>query len=143
MMTERTAGCRCGQLKMHATGEPIRNSICHCAACRSRTGSAFAWNTTWAEDAVRQEGVSKRWSRTGDSGNPISYEFCPECGATVAYRVAMRAGTVSIPVGAFADPDFPPPFIQVYTDGQVPWNRVDVPVDAPQPGKQPVPRSGG
>jgi hypothetical protein len=61
----------------------------------------------------------------------------------VLYRVSMRAGTVSIPVGAFADPDFPPPFIQVYVDGKVPWTDVDVPVDAPQPGAGRVPRSGG
>ncbi|MDO6413705.1 GFA family protein [Sphingomonas sp. BIUV-7] len=141
-MTERTASCRCGQLKAYAAGEPIRNSICHCAACRARTGSAFAWNTTWPAAAVRQEGISKTWSRIGDSGNPIEYELCPDCGATVLYRVAMRAGTVSIPVGAFGDPDFPPPSIQVYVDGKVPWADVGVTVDMPQPGAQAVPRSG-
>jgi hypothetical protein len=130
-------------LKAHAEGEPIRNSICHCAACRSRTGSAFAWNTTWPEAAVRVEGQAKSWSRMGDSGNPITYDFCPECGATITYRVAMRPGSVSIPVGAFGDPDFPPPFIQVYTDGKVPWTDVNVRVDTPQPGKTEVPRSGG
>jgi hypothetical protein len=92
---------------------------------------------------VRQEGQSRRWSRRGDSGAPIDYELCPDCGATVLYRVTMRAGTVSIPVGAFADPDFPPPLIQVYIDGKVPWTGVDVPVGPPQPGAQKVPRSGG
>lgn len=142
-VTNRTASCRCGQLKVHAQGEPVRDSICHCAACRARTGSALAWNTTWPEAAVRQEGRATRWSRIGDSGNPIDYDFCPECGATMLYRVAMRAGTVSIPAGAFGDPDFPPPTIQVYTDGAVPWLDVCVPIDAPQPGKQPVPRTPG
>lgn len=133
MMTERTAKCRCGQLKAHAAGEPIRNSICHCLACRARTGSAFSWNTTWPAAAVRREGISRQWTRLGDSGEPIDYEFCPDCGTTLLYRLAIRPGAVSIPASAFAQGDIPPPTVQVYTERTVAWAQVEAPLETPKP----------
>jgi hypothetical protein len=35
-----------------------------------------------------------------------STHFCPECGATVYFELAVVPGAVGIPVGAFADPSF-------------------------------------
>ena len=41
-MPTRLASCSCGQLTAQASGDPVRNSICHCLACQRRTGSPFA-----------------------------------------------------------------------------------------------------
>jgi hypothetical protein len=40
--------------------------------------------------------------------------FCPECGSTAFYRLDAIADVVAVPVGAFADPDFPQPRLSVY-----------------------------
>jgi hypothetical protein len=47
--------------------------------------------------------------RTADSGNAISFSFCPDCGATVYYVLQQFPDVVAVPIGAFADPTFPAP----------------------------------
>ena len=120
-MTERIATCRCGALTATCAGEPARISICHCLACKRRTGSAFSWNATYAETQVRTAGPAASYERPGDSGHINRYHFCPTCGATAFYTVGLRPGMVSIPVGAFADPDFPPPTVEVYAERRCLW----------------------
>ena len=102
-MTTRTATCSCGQLRAITTGEPIRVSVCHCHACQRRTGSVFGAQARFDRAHVVREGEGRDWTRVGDSGTPITFTFCPTCGATVWYVVAGHEDVVAIPVGAFAD----------------------------------------
>ena len=120
-MTTRTASCRCGQLRASATGEPVRVSVCHCLACQQRSGSAFAVQARWPVDQVSMEGQSKSWTRTADSSNRITYHFCPECGSTVHYSGGNFPDLVAIPLGAFADPQFPPPHFSVWEKRKHQW----------------------
>src|SRR6185503_8467405 len=99
-MTDRTASCRCGQLKAHVTGDPARVSVCHCLACQKRSGSAFTAQARFALDQVKIEGRSKDWVRTADSGRQVTYSFCPECGSNLYYTGGNFAGLIAIPLGA-------------------------------------------
>ena len=49
-------------------------------------------------------GRSKAWERVADSGHKATYQFCPDCGSTIAYIIEGWPGVVAVPVGAFADP---------------------------------------
>lgn len=120
-MTERTATCRCGQLRATCQGEPVRVSVCHCLECQKRSGSAFAVQARWPEAQVRLEGERRSWSRTADSGHIATYSFCPDCGSTLAYVIEGWPGVIAIPVGAFADPDFPAPGFSVYEHRKHDW----------------------
>ncbi|HVI05645.1 MAG TPA: GFA family protein [Sphingomicrobium sp.] len=121
-MTERTASCRCGQLKAITSGEPVRISVCHCLDCKKRSGSAFAVQARWPADKVHVEGRSKSWINISDSGNRLTFHFCPDCGSDVHYEIAGKfAGLVAIPLGAFADPDFPAPRFSVYEHRKHQW----------------------
>lgn len=117
-MVTRRAQCLCGQLSATCKGEPVRISVCHCLDCKRRTGSAFSYNVRFAEGDVSIEGRAKQFTRTGDQGGRIIYNFCPECGASVHYRIDTQPGVIAIPVGAFADPSFPPPFQSFYHDSR-------------------------
>jgi hypothetical protein len=120
-MTQRLASCSCGQLTAGTRGEPVRISICHCLACQRRTGSVFGAQARFPEDAVTIEGRSTEYARVGDEGTTARFHFCPECGATVYYRMDAVPGMVAIPVGAFADTGFPQPRVSVYGDRRHPW----------------------
>lgn len=117
-MNERTpvheASCSCGALTLTARGDPVRVSICHCLACQRRTGSAFGVQARFPRENVRIEGDASTYVRTGDGGSTITYHFCASCGATVWYRIDDAPDVVAVPVGAFADPTFPPPRFSVY-----------------------------
>lgn len=120
-MTTRTASCRCGQLSATATGDPVRVSACHCLTCQRRTGSALSVQARWPAEQVTITGQSTAWSRTADSGLSVTYHFCPACGSTVHYMTDHMPGLVAIPVGAFADPSFPPPRFSVWEQRKHVW----------------------
>ncbi|MGH8175399.1 MAG: GFA family protein [Steroidobacter sp.] len=120
-MTTRHAACRCGQLKAVAEGEPIRISMCHCLACQLRTGSVFGVQARFTRDNVRVDGRSSEYVRTADSGNRVIYHFCPDCGSTVHYSLEQFPDVIAIPVGAFADSNFPPPRYSVYESRRHAW----------------------
>src|SRR5918912_82679 len=116
-MDVRQASCSCGQLSLEAAGEPVRISMCHCLACQRRTGSAFGVQARFPAERVRIAGRSTEYVRISDEGEARTFSFCPECGATVYYRLATVPDVVAVPVGAFADPTFPTPRISVYGSG--------------------------
>lgn len=120
-MITRRAECACGQLAAICVGEPVRVSICHCLACKRRTGSAFSHNARFAIDAVAIEGRTKEYVRIADSGGRATFSFCPDCGATVLYRLDADPELIAIPAGAFADPRFPKPFLAFYDGRRCDW----------------------
>jgi hypothetical protein len=123
-MTHRTASCSCGQLTVAVTGEPVRVSVCHCLACQRRTGSVFGAQARFREEVVTISGQSTQYVRTAESGNKLTFHFCPVCGATVHYTNDSLAGFIGIPLGAFTDPSFPAPAFSVYERSMHSWVRV-------------------
>lgn len=120
-MLERTATCRCGQLSATCRGEPVRVSVCHCLACQKRSGSAFGAQARWANEHVTLTGKFREWTRTADSGNRVTYRFCPDCGSTVAYVIENWPGVTALPYGAFAGTEMPAPDFSVYDDRRHSW----------------------
>ena len=120
-MVQRQASCSCGQLSLIARGEPERISVCHCLACQRRTGSAFGAQARFPTEEVKVEGDSNTWSRTGESGGTATFHFCPECSAIVWWQPESMPELVYVPIGAFADPAFPPPTVSVYDERAHPW----------------------
>jgi hypothetical protein len=118
---KHVAACSCGTLTVTCEGDPVRVSICHCLACQRRTGSIFGVQARFPKSAVTIEGTSKEWVRVGDEGTHIHFNFCPTCGATVYYTAEWMADSIALPVGAFADPTFPPPRFAVYETRRHPW----------------------
>jgi len=123
-MTQRTATCRCGGPTATCTGEPVRVSVCHCLACQKRSGSAFAVQARWPHEQVELTGPFHEWTRIGESGKPATFRFCPTCGATLTFASASMPDLTAVPVGAFADPTFPPPRISVFEERMHPWTSV-------------------
>ncbi len=95
--------------------------MCHCLACQQRTGSAFSLQARFPAERVRIEGRASEYVRVSDAGEARSFSFCPACGATVSYRTADAPDLVAVPVGAFADPTFPPPTVSVHESRRHPW----------------------
>lgn len=120
-MIVREASCRCGALKAYCRGEPVRVSVCHCLACKRHTGSAFSYNATYPAERVDTHGPSASFTSVGDEGRWARFSFCPGCGSTVFYEIEMRPGMISVPVGGFANPDFPAPRFSVYEERKHGW----------------------
>jgi hypothetical protein len=125
-MTTRQSQCCCGQLRIACEGEPVRVSVCHCLECQRRTGSPFGFSAHYPRTQITAiEGRSSRYDRKGDSGNTVAFHFCPDCGSNVYWEPGGHPDRITIAVGGFADPGFPPPRHSVYEERKHSW--VDIP----------------
>jgi hypothetical protein len=127
--TTGRAACSCGQLSLAIEGDPFRVSMCHCLECQRRTGAVLSNQARYAGSQVRISGRSTAWTRRADSGNALTFHFCPVCGSTVYWTNSGFPDLVVVAVGAFADPAFPAPQIAVWEQCRHPW--VDLPPEVP------------
>jgi hypothetical protein len=126
----RTATCSCGQLKLSVDGEPRVVVVCHCLACQRRTGSVFASLASFATP-YRVTGTAMEYVRTGDHGASFRFRFCPVCGTTLFHtEEGYENRSVSVAVGAFADPSFPAPRVSVYDCRRHHWVELPAGVEA-------------
>ncbi|WP_202309243.1 GFA family protein [Mesorhizobium sp. L-8-10] len=122
-MPSRTASCSCGGLRIEVDGEPLGVGICHCLACQRRTGSVFAALASFPAP-FKVYGAATEYVRVGDMGARFVFRFCPICGTTVFHTEEGNDDTVSVAVGALADPGFQPPTVSVYDSRRHPWVRL-------------------
>lgn len=121
MSASRDASCSCGQLRVECFGPPASVSVCHCLECQKRTGSPFGAQARFPITKVRRWGRSQTYTRRGESGGQVEFQFCPECGATVFWQPDGLREFLMVALGSFADPSFPTPDREVYEDRAHGW----------------------
>ena len=122
----RKARCSCKEVEITLTSEPRRVYACSCTECQRTTGTAFAYRAIYSDAAiVSQKGELKSWRRTGTSGAWLEQYFCIECGSVLFMRAEALKDAISVSVGCFEDPDFPPPQILAWTDRRHRWLRLE------------------
>lgn len=134
-MSSRTASCSCGQLRIQVEGEPQVVGVCHCLACQRRTGSVFAALASFSAP-YKVFGTATEYVRVGDHGAKFIFRFCPVCGTTVFHTEDGHDESVGVAVGAFANPDFPPPQISIYESRRHTW--VQLPLGMKMFDKDPI-----
>jgi len=121
-MTTRRAACNCGQLSITVEGEPVRVSMCHCIQCQKRTGGVLSNQARYPREQVREiAGRATEYTRSADSGNTLTFRFCPVCGSTVYWEGSGFPGFVAIAIGTFADPGFPAPTLSIWEETRHEW----------------------
>ena len=128
-MSTGRAACSCGQLHLTIEGEASRISMCHCLECQRRTGAVISNQARFRREQVTFAGEATAWTRTAESGNALTFHFCPTCGSTVYWENEGFPGCIAVAIGNFADPDFPAPTIAVWEESRHPW--VSLPPDTP------------
>ena len=120
-MTTLNAACSCGQLHLVVEGDPVRIAMCHCLECQRRTGAVISNQARFRRNQITFTGKAIEWTRTAESGNVLTYSFCPVCGSTVYWENTGFPETIAVAIGTFADSNFPPPTISVWEECRHPW----------------------
>src|SRR5579864_1787013 len=95
-------GCYCGKVRYVAEGEPMLKAQCHCRECQYITGGAPNMFMVVPQDAFRYtKGAPKSFTRS-DIANPVTRQFCPECGTHLATKPPRPVMVVKI--GTLDDP---------------------------------------
>lgn len=115
------AKCACGRLSASASGKPSYENICHCGACRHRTGAAFGYNLYFPKNKVVIAGESRCFERDGEEGRKFWQYFCPECGTTVYWHLDALPDSVGIAGGLFDDKGIAAPIRSIWEESKYDW----------------------
>jgi hypothetical protein len=54
--------------------------------CQRRTGAVISNQARFRREQVTFAGKATAWMRTAESGNALTFHFCPTCGCTVYWE---------------------------------------------------------
>lgn len=101
---EIQGGCYCKAVRYEAAGNPIFKAQCHCRECQYLTGGSPNVFMAMPADGFRYvQGEPKGFTRS-DIANPVTREFCPDCGTHIVTRSPQMAQAVILKVGSMDDP---------------------------------------
>jgi hypothetical protein len=117
-------GCYCGKVRYVAEGEPMRKGQCHCRECQFITGGAPNMFVVMPSAGFAYtKGAPKQFTR-GDLENPVTREFCADCGTHMATRPPARP-VVVVKVGTLDDPKlYGGPQMAIFTIDKQPFHQV-------------------
>jgi len=119
-------GCLCGAVRYEWRGAGTSASYCHCPDCKKATGGPYTVGVgVEAAGLTLRSGKTKAYTKIADSGNPITREFCPECGSPLFTRAEVCPGMVWIKAGSLDEPQLVQPTYQSWVQMAVPWAYLD------------------
>lgn len=109
-------GCYCGGLRYQAEGDALFRGQCHCRECQYISGGHPNVIVGMPEAGFSYSKGSPKPFRRSDLDNPVTREFCAECGTHVLTRAPGVPDAVLIKVGTFDDPSlFGGPDVVIFT----------------------------
>ena len=109
-------GCYCKAVRYSAEGDSLFSGQCHCRECQYISGGNPNIVMGMPEGGFKYiKGAAKEFRRS-DLTNPVTREFCPDCGTHLVTRSPGLPGVVMIKIGTFDDPSlFTGPQMVIYT----------------------------
>ncbi len=129
--------CYCGAVRYAAEGDPIFTGQCHCRECQYISGGNPNLVIGMPGQGFRYTGSKPKEFRRKDLDDPVTREFCGECGTHLLSRTPRVPGAVLIKVGTLDDPSvFTKPQMVIFTIDKQPFHHVPegVPVFERVPG---------
>ena len=118
-------GCYCGAVRYEVDGKPVFNGQCHCRECQYISGGGPNMLVAVPEDGVRYTKGAPKVFKRSDLENPVTREFCAECGTHMISRPPIMAGMAIIKLGTLDDPNaFGSPQMAVFMVDKQPFHQV-------------------
>ena len=118
-------GCLCGAVTYKISGEPIFVGHCACENCQKATGGGHSSIAAFPEASVTEHGALTSFAATGDSGEPITYQFCPTCGSRLFTRATVMPNVMMVTLGTMETTADLAPQMMVYGKRRRAWDHVD------------------
>ena len=113
---EFEGGCYCGAVRFKAKGDSLFKAQCHCRECQYISGGSPNLVLGMKEDSFAYTQGSPKPFRRSDLENPVTREFCQECGTHLVSRAPGLPGAVLLKVGTIDDPSvFGAPQMAIFT----------------------------
>jgi len=118
-------GCYCKALRYSAGGDPLFKGQCHCRECQYISGGHPVVVMGMRDADFAYTKGSPKGFRRSDLAQPVTREFCPDCGTHVLTRAPGMPGVVLIKVGTLDDPSvFGAPQMVIFTKDKQSFHHV-------------------
>jgi hypothetical protein len=122
-MSTYAGGCSCGAVRFEVR-DYLYALVCHCDACKKRTGSAFGISVVASDaDVLGLSGETKTFTRIAETGRPVDYVFCPVCASTIHWKIKKVPEWTIFAGGAFDDIHRMPAAGAMYDERALSWAR--------------------
>ncbi len=122
-------GCLCGAIRYEINSPQISTGYCHCRICQKFTGSAMSTWTAFPVSAVQYVDQEPRYF----ASSPIAERgFCPQCGASLVYRLIQprKAAYLVVFTSSLDEPQGHAPAAHSGIESKMPW--IDILDDLPR-----------
>jgi len=111
-------GCRCGQVRLSLSAEPIITMACHCTGCQRMTASAFSLSVLVPSSGFA---VTQGEPVIGGLHGETRHYFCPHCMSWMFTRPPGFEHLVNVRVTLLDDASWFAPFMETCTAEKLPW----------------------
>lgn len=119
-MTERTGRCLCGAVSFTLTTEPLATRVCWCRDCQHLAANGTV-NLLVSIDDLTISGSLAEHTKTADSGNEVTRQFCPSCGTHLFARSSARPQFRVVRAGNLDEPSSIRPTMNIWASSAPAW----------------------
>ena len=123
-MTERTGHCLCGAVNFTLTTDPLATRVCWCRDCQHLAANGTV-NLLVPAEALSVSGELSEYTKTADSGNSITRQFCPQCGTQLFAKSSGRPQFRVVRAGNLDEPSSIQPDMNIWTASAPAWACLD------------------
>jgi hypothetical protein len=135
-MTERSGRCLCGAVSFKLASEPLATRVCWCRDCQHLSANGTV-NLLVPAEALTISGTLSEYSKTADSGNMITRQFCPRCGTHLFAKSSGRPQVRVVRAGNLDEPSSIQPSMNIWAASAPGWACLDPTLDRVE--QQPLP----
>ena len=135
IMTERTGRCLCGAVSFKLVTEPLATRICWCRDCQHLAANGSV-NLLVPTDGLSFSGVLSEYTKIADSGDEVTRQFCPKCGAPVR-QILQPSRVPGGSRGNLDDPSSIQPSMNIWAASAPGWACLDPALEREE--RQPMP----
>lgn len=117
--------CACGAVTLTMAGAPVTTRQCWCRDCQRLAAGGPTQNAIFPTEAVTITGELAHGQWTAESGNTLTFHFCPACGTQIYAQSSARPQFRTVRFGAIDQPHDLAPTMAIWTDRAPAWAHID------------------
>jgi hypothetical protein len=138
MTINKTGQCLCGLVSFKLTAEPLTSLICWCRDCQHLSANGMVSMFVPA-GSLTVTGTLSEYTKTADSGNLVSRQFCPNCGTHLFAKLSAWPQLMVVRAGNLDEPSSVQPTMNIWAASAPSWACLNPELERME--RQPLPAS--
>ncbi|KTE20091.1 aldehyde-activating protein [Sphingopyxis sp. H050] len=135
-----SGSCACGAVRFEIAGDPLAVRQCWCRHCQKLAAGGPTHNAFFMADAISVTGTLASNAHAADSGNELTWYFCPSCGTQLFGSSSARPQMRAVRLGSLDPVHGLEPTAAIWVQEAPAWVTID-PALEQHPAQPPPPPS--